>query len=327
MFTKIQDHSNKLHNILPKSIHSQYDINCIIDINDMLHIVTFDKTFTRQIYFDVIKIKFDEIEIVSCFNGTFTRDRVDYYTFDLLLKNMQNGECVSYDYFEFSRNYYYTVPTKHITFKVGQVTIYGRNCYACKIDDNTTIYLGKREPSTNKFYNINNIPIANVSYNIVRDRDLSLYYHDGTIYKFSMYVHKVESRDTSIHKYSILVDTANNCHIVDPAEENKVFYQLSNNSIILHGNNNVDDTMIVTDNHIVVILQDCTMLQFDLPVDNIYHVGDIKIKNLVWSKELHNKLPNSYKSLIETFMLCNRLMKHLKIPYCVLPIIFGRIIN
>ena len=111
---------------------------------------------------------------------------------------------------------------------------------------------------------------------------------------------------------------------------------LTNDSMITRNKNNHDNVVIITDNHVVAITEKCDVNTFNLPVKYVYHAVNTQVRDLIWSKDLHHKLPNNYKELVRIFMMCNRLMGKLeeqplwgqfKIPHCVLPIIFSIIIN
>ena len=327
IMTKIQDTSSRLHNILPKFMHSHDNFNCIIDISNMMHVILLgDPVFpTPPILLDITKEKCDTTKIVSYSTRAYS-DHIGntiHYTFGVLFENTINFEIVLYEYFVFSIDYgkCFTefsklVIDKYIIFEPYQVT-YTDHTYKCRLKNDSVISVVTNHYFAPKFYNIDGNIMTNTGYNTIDNRCVFHQCHNISTYKYF----------TSVYtNYSIYVDTDNNCHIVSQLETNKVC-KPTNNSIISHNNNHRNITLIITNNHIIAILNDCTMLQFELPVKYVYHIANTKVRELMWSKNIHNKLPNNYKSIIRVFVMCNRLMKHLKIPHCVLPIIFSSIIN
>ena len=310
-FKEICDETNKLHNILPKSIFSSHDNYYIVDFNNILHRVYLDdrkigtSNVPTSIDLNICKLSFDNYtsEEYSIAGNTYTR---------LLLKNLNNSTNMSYEYINLRHTQNET--TVMCTEILDDASITRYHSFASVNTSNGEYLFIPQRKLNNKIFTLGS-QTPNMYYNT------KLQQIDPALNKYK-YIHNGSS-----NKLSFLVDNNNDCHIVKPNGEDTVFFRMSTDSVVIGNITKGDDIMIITNNHAIVILEDSTVLHFHLPIRRVHNLVNIKVSNLIWSKQIHNSLSNNYKDNVRTFMMCNRLMDQFKIPHCVLPIIFSTLIN
>ena len=358
-FSKIPDKTNRLHNILPICIYSCGYFHCIVDTNNSMHCIVFKP---YAIFFNIGQTMSNNGKLL---NGSAAIEFIPDYSSKrnitystkiypkMLLEYIGLDNVVLHEYFQYVVTPDEFILEKHLLSNRDQITDntifniapnkYGiprfYNLDNTQITDiNYNIITNKDVPIQHcngssykygipRFYNLDNTQITDINYNIITNKDVPIQHCNGSSYKYGIRVETPDGYTVYQFRYYLLVDTDDNCHLVSPNGEDKIFFKLTNDSVVLYGDVQYNNIMIVTNNHIIVILRDCTIIQFELPVKYIYYMANTKLRNLIWSKDLYHKLPPNYKELIRTFMLCNRLMGQFRIPHCVLLIIFSPLIN
>ena len=313
--------SKKLHNVLPKQIYSHSNSHCIIDIDNNIHHVllnikdnhNYDDSvpIRAEIFMYIGNTKSDNYSVI-CYDSymyNFNNRRTCHIT--ILMVHKENNEILSYKYLKFiiMVNISELQIVHDEVLLPDQVTYY-QGMYMFTITTGENTMMTDNDFPTGPQYNIKSATTKTIKDNLSMD---------------------ITYLKVSINKkyldYSITVDHNNDCHLVNTNKEITKISTLTTDSVLLFDNNQVNNTMIITNNHIIIILRDHKILQFNLPVKHLYYIANTKVKNLIWSKELYQILSNKYKALIITFMLCNRQFGNYKIPHCLLPTIFTIIIN
>lgn len=340
-FTKIPD--NNLHNIIPRAMYSHYDTYCIIDIDNNIYFVSFkDNNFSvpYKIHSVVGKVTLSKFKILGYSILSLTHNNTVTYTIHILLKNLEDCPSRSYEYIDFridgnEANSWYQ--SKKILNKATNIVLlnstilsdtsissleqpqgvrFSNGAYTCNIRDRQHTQFHVRHDMT-MFYDSNNVEIPNINYSI----------SPGTSnYKYSVHIYN-DYLSNVANDYIFRIDNNNDCHIIDTDEEPIKVCTLTGDSVVLNAaRHNHNHIIIVTDNTIIN-LNNYTFIQIKLPVKCIQHVAHTKVGNIVWTKQIHCRLPPNYKNLIEAFVMCNRMMGKFRIPQCVLQIIFSIIIN
>ena len=310
--SKIHCETNSLHNIIPKAIHSKLVSHCIVDINNNIHFIDFNHDNNDKlckIYQNIGKSTFNKLTIVGFV--------VDAVTIQILLKNMEHSVDSSYEHFVFT--------LEHGEYKLERYNIIDASSvklgnYRVKLQCGDSF----GSISHNSFFDLNNNYMPEIHYSISDNSNIPTKQTQGLQYKYGFIV----SPDFAPVDYQvqILVDINNDCYISQSLDNYTKFFTMTPNSVILHDNAN-DTIMIVTDNHFVVVNTPTDIIQFTLPFNSISYVTNTKVRNIIWSHQLYQKLPNNYKDMMKEFMLCNKLMGKFKIPHCVLHLVFVHLIN
>ena len=303
--TEICDSTNKLHNILPKTIRSRGNDFCIVGIDNMIHHVFLDGNNTvykfRSNYY---KMTLEEFRFAGYI--VWSSSSIDYCL--ALFENMEPDEQNSFEYFTASYEQNKT------TTKIEHLMI-DKQMVEC--DEQITWI--KRDRVSQPFYNFSvNDVFCDANGNPIQHIH---YIASNCEYTFRAYNRKIS---TDSLRYTFLINNQHECYISGPNKCATKLATLTEHSVLLYDGNNV---MIVDGNHFVVILDHDKVIRFTLSSINVYQVDSNIIKNVKWSKQNHNNWPNNYKDTIKAFMLCNMKMKQFKIPYYVLQVIFSIIVN
>ena len=347
--TKIEDDSDRLHNILPKYIHSHGETHYIVDIENTIHCVLFNKKEVI-LCFDLGNTITDNNKLVTGMNTTnyimdkyFRKcDMFESMTSYMLLKSVGLDGQTLYEFLEFDIRPDKMALDNQCLLDPSQVSTaldqFDEPYYLCKIDDKTTVEINCVQMCPLKLYNATGdvLPhkevalksLPTVNYNIIRNKDMPIQNYDGLACKYVINATSPDGNCVHQPRYTLLVDTDDNCHLYCPkTNERSVIFRLTPDSVILYDDANYDNMMIVTNSHIMIILRSCKIIEFDLPVDYVYKIANTTVKPLTWAKNMHVKLPQYYKNPIKTFVMINRLMGICKIPPPVLSLIFDIVIN
>ena len=320
---EIQDKTDKLKTIIPKITGFSYGSLFIVDINNSCHCVLLDtyKHMVLSIISNICKSTFSKPKIVGYVKHGYVNDDQNITKLHtILIKNMDNNCNHSYEYLKFDVCYD-TVVIKYKQLLNDEQIIY-HGCYiSVKLDVSGIKFCAF--DSGNSFLDIHDNSLKDIHYD-------ATYTTNNSPHKYYI---NMNGHDDTIRNYQFMIDTKDDCYIRKSTNTYTKFFTMSNNSIVLHDRNNV---MILTNNHVVAIVDHNDITQFTLPINSIQYIGYDKVNKLVWTKQFNNMLPTNYKDLIRMFMMCNRLMGKLeeqplwgqfRIPYGVLSIIFSIIIN
>ena len=302
--TNLNDKFNKLRNIVPKSIYSVDYFHYIVDTNSNIHYIVLSKKLDDlELYSNVGKTLLKNFEILGydAYNGVPR---------GLLLQDLDDDTLCEYIIFNnlcATQIVNEIIPNSRITSS--------NNLRLTTKNGRHIVFIGKQVKK--RFSDFNDNKITYNKYSISGDENtVSAYKHYTRVYMPSKY-YGVDPT------FLFLVGKDNNCY-VSGGHESKMVTKLTTNSLVIYDDNNI---VIVTDNNISIVTMTCKIFQCTLSVEHIYNIANTKLSDLVWSKQLYAKLFDDCKPIIRTFMLCNRLMGYLKIPHCVLSIIFNGVTN
>ena len=316
--TEIYDESNKLYDILPRSIYSCDAYNsCIIDINNNIHWMTImgnndSERYRFNIYCNIGKSKLKHPVIIGC---SFAFIEGHHYN-DILVRD--NSTDNSYEYFRFERISDEIKLQIYNPLQEFQVT-HNLTCISVKINNDTNKYFLRKTlhelPNNLKGCQLLNIN-GDIKRRVLREEQQSEFV--GYKYIFNIGI-------TEGFKYSVLVNNDGGCYISLDYENFTKFFTMTNNSVLFVNSRN-DDIMVI-DGSDIIATTFSKIMRFTLPVEHIYYADNTKVNKYVWSEKLHIKLPNYYNTLIEIVLLCNKMLGYLRIPRGVLSIIFNYFIN
>ena len=275
-FAKLTDKLNKLQNIIPKSIYSRHNQHCIVDINNVIHLMYFEAShipgtdIVVDLRLDVGKSTFDDVQIFAC------RVDITYGSSHrhVLLKNMRNNGDQSYEYFMFAfeRNIW-----KYTCHEVldNNCLVYNINSISIKVG-NKVIYF-TYGVQINRFRDLNGCILPEIKNKISRQHTKTSNYKYG--FDVSTSTHPKWNFNVG---YSFLVDDSNCCYIKSPLANPRKICTLIDDSIVLCYCNNFNNDIIIVNTNSITILNDHVMMKLDLPVKYIYHAANSRITDLVW---------------------------------------------
>ena len=323
-FVELCNKTEKLNDVLPKHIYSYSEEgNLILDINNNIHCVTITRNFTRKLThtkfdYNIIKAAPHMSTIVG-----YNAMNIDGYTcHDILLGNINSAIDHQYEYFRLEFMDDMPIIMEHHMLQESQVT-YNLASISVKTNKGNRYFVKRDIHDPNKNLTprgcskeLNGCMLLNINNDIKRRVLNPTQKSELANYK---YLFNVNSNGLS--KYTVTVDNDNNCYVNDVN-----FYKLSNSdTMVVNCINNC--VMMVNENQIVGTSFNARIVKFTLPVKHICQIGNTKVNNIVWSEDTHSKLPKDYQTCIKTVILCNKLMKYLKIPRGVLSMIFNLFIN
>ena len=318
--TKISDDTNNLLNIIPLAMYSNNTSHCIIDIDNNINYIRFPSdnlNVPHKIYRNVGKVTLNKFKIIGLDITKTLSPLSPIVTFRILLKNLEDCPSRSYEYIVHSVEYNNVHTVQKILNDSNVAPHNGSYKCTMKFDDTYPIkvYFYARYNDT-ILLDLDDNEIPNISYRVPQqpNKIIPQGFRICDNYTFDIII-----------KYTFVISDNGDCSVVKHNTRTKVF-TLDDNSIVLnvaHSSNN--GIIIVTNNHIIDI-NNRDVLQFKLAVKHLQYIANTKVGNIMWSKEIHCRLPIKYKRSIEAFMMCNRLMGKFRIPYCVLQVVFSIII-
>ena len=316
ILTNLSDKITKLSNIIPKYIYSIGEINYVVDRDNNIHYIFLLQLKIPHVHLNVGKSTFNNFKILGQSNHTFKAGGYNAIYRGILLKSLDDDNL--YEHVTFDDP---SITTSNSEILLDNQINSSGNLYMYTKNNAYIHFRGK--PVVTAFRDIDGKNLTHNTYNISKDPDTIFKQKDMSMFKHGVCVCQPYKYEDS-EPYLFLVDNNNKCYL-SKSQTEEIFYTLTKDSWVIYDSNN--NIIIVTYNHIITIDISGNILQITLPVDNIYFAADNVIKEIVWTKQLYNRLPTHYRNLIKTFMMCNYTTGHLKIPHCVLSIIFNQVIT
>ena len=310
----IIDDTNKLQSIVPKSMKSYMTSQLIVDIGNNFHYVFFNhnNNTVENIYSSQPKLSFNNFRVVGYYiegvpNGCATCT---------LIQNMDDSDGNSYQCFKFV----------WINNKLNTSINITMDDRYDDIHHHSIGIVVKHEDDIMEFYTFETHIMIHDSVNGLIDDiyytiDKPILENHGCKYKFDL---SRNGYGCTHHIFECMINNDNVCCIKNNNNPYKEVHKMTPTSILFNDGKYIT---ILDSNHVTIIKEYDNIIKFTLSNVNIQHFGNTKIRNLVWSEEVRNKLPNNLKNSIKTFMMYNKRMTTFKIPYCVLNMVFTYLIN